>query len=72
MTGLGATNQIQATVIAEQGMEADAMSSILTLMTPEEGIDLINKMDQTEAILFVNEGGTIQEIYSDGAKDFLK
>jgi thiamine biosynthesis lipoprotein len=71
MTGLGATNQIQATVIAEQGMTADALSSILTLMPPKEGIDLINKMDQTEAILFVNEGETIRELYSDGASHFL-
>jgi thiamine biosynthesis lipoprotein len=72
MTGLGATNQIQATVIAKQGMKADALSSILTLMTPEEGIDLINKMDQTEAILFVNEGESIREFYSDGAKQYLQ
>ncbi|MDZ7718422.1 MAG: FAD:protein FMN transferase [Balneolaceae bacterium] len=72
MTGLGATNQIQATVIADEGMKADALSSILTLMTPEEGIDLINETDQTEAILFVNEGDTILEFYSNGAKDFIK
>lgn len=72
MTGLGATNQIQATVIAEQGMRADALSSILTLMTPQEGLDLINKMDQTEAILFVNEEGIIREFYSSGARDLLE
>ncbi|MDR9409999.1 MAG: FAD:protein FMN transferase [Balneolaceae bacterium] len=71
MTGLGATNQIQATVIAVQGMEADALSSILTLMSPEEGITLINGMDQTEAILFVNEGEAIREFYSEGARHFL-
>lgn len=72
MTGLGATNQIQASVIAEQGMEADAFSSILTLMSPEEGIALINGMDQTEAILFVNKEGEIEEFYSEGARDFLE
>lgn len=72
MTGLGATNQIQASVIAKQGMEADALSSILTLMSPEEGIALINGMDQTEAILFVNKEGEIEEFYSEGARDFLE
>lgn len=72
MTGLGATNQIQATVVSEQGMEADALSSILTLMSPGEGIALINGMDQTEAILFVNKEGEIEEFYSEGARDFLE
>ncbi len=71
-TGLGTTNQIQATVISQNGMTADALSSILTLMNPDEGISLINKLDQTEAIIFSNEGGKIVEWYSDGVRRFLK
>lgn len=72
LTGLGTTNQIQATVIAPNGMTADALSSILTLMNPEDGIALINQIDQTEAIIFMNDGESIQEFYSNGAKDYLK
>lgn len=71
-TGLGATHQIQATVIAPNGMTADALASILTLMQPEEGIAFINQIDHTEAIIFVNEGAKIRELYSNGAKEFLK
>lgn len=72
VTGLGSTNQIQATVIAPNGMTADALSSILTLINPEDGISLINQIDETEAIIFVNEGGKIRELYSDGARDLLR
>lgn len=71
-TGLGATHQIQSTVIAPNGMTADALASVLTLMSPENGIALIDQINQTEAIIFMNEGGTIREWYSDGARDFLK
>jgi thiamine biosynthesis lipoprotein len=71
-TGLGTTNQIQATVIAPNGMTADALSSILTLMSPKDGIALINQIEQTEAIIFMNEGEDIQEFYSEGARDYLK
>jgi len=72
MTGLGATNQIQATVIADEGMRADALSSILTLMKPTEGIEWMNGLDHAEAILFVNENGTIKEYYSEGAGELLR
>ncbi|NBB77553.1 MAG: FAD:protein FMN transferase, partial [Bacteroidetes bacterium] len=65
--GLGSTRQIQATVVAKEGMQADALSSILTLMDPEEGLAMINKMEQTEAILFVNRDGNIEMLMSDGA-----
>lgn len=71
-TGLGTTNQIQATVIAPSGMTADALASILTLMDSEKGIELINEMDETEAIIFMNEGEKIREWYSDGARDLLR
>lgn len=63
-TGLGATNQIQATVISKDGMKADALSSVLTLMKPEEGIELINNQDQAEAVIFMNRDGNIETWYS--------
>jgi thiamine biosynthesis lipoprotein ApbE len=63
--------QIQATVVAGSGMQADALSSILTLMDPEEGMAMINRMDQTEAILFVNCEGSVEMLISDGANALL-
>lgn len=71
-TGLGATKQIQSTVIAPDGMKADALSSVLTLMEPEQGMELINKLHHTEAIIFLNRNGNIQTWYSDGADKYLK
>lgn len=71
-TGLGATRQIQATVISPEGMQADALASVLTLMEPEEGIKLINGLDQTEAIIFMNEDGNIQEWTSVNFNEYLK
>ena len=70
-SGLGSTKQIQATVIAGSGMQADALSSILTLMDPEEGMAMINRMNRTEAILFVNRDGSVEMLMSDGANALL-
>lgn len=71
-TGLGATRQIQATVISPDGMQADALASVLTLMDPEEGIALINRLDQTEAIIFMNSSGNILEWRSVEIDSFIK
>ncbi|WP_234570549.1 FAD:protein FMN transferase [Rhodohalobacter sp. 614A] len=71
-TGLGATRQIQATVISPDGMQADALASVLTLMDPEDGIELVNGLDHTEAIIFMNDGGNILEWYSVNSRMYLK
>lgn len=71
-TGLGATRQIQATVISSDGMQADALASVLTLMEPEEGMKLINGLNQTEAVIFMNEDGNIQEWTSVNFDKYLK
>jgi thiamine biosynthesis lipoprotein len=70
-SGIGSMKQIQATVVAGSGMQADALSSILTLMDPEEGMAMINRMDRTEAILFVNREGSVEMLISDGANALL-
>lgn len=71
-TGLGATRQIQATVISPDGMKADALASVLTLMDPEKGMELIDNLDQTEAIIFINQDGNILEWRSVGIERFFK
>ena len=71
-TGLGTTNQIQATVIAPDGTKADALASILTLMNPEDGIALINEIPETEAVILINEEGMVSEWTSNGIQPFLK
>ena len=70
-TGLGSTSRIQATVISKNGMFADAYASALTLMEPEEGIELINSLESTEAVIFQEFEGVINEWSSDGYENYL-
>lgn len=70
-TGLGATEQIQATVIGSSATKADALASALTLMNPEEGLRLIGHIPDTEAILFKLVDGEIKEWRSPGAGRFV-
>jgi len=71
-TGIGTTRQIQATVISSSGMWADAYASALTLMEPEKGLRLIESLNQTEAIIFMEADGEIREWHSSGIPALLK
>lgn len=70
-TGLGATRQMQATVISKIGMFADAYASALTLMDPEEAIDLINTLKDTEAVIYMNRTDGVKEWKSAGFDDYI-
>jgi thiamine biosynthesis lipoprotein len=70
-TGLGSTLQIQATVISGSGTLADAYASVLSLMKPDDGIEFIEQVDDTEAILFVREGDSVSEFMSSGMPSLL-
>jgi len=70
-TGLGATRQLQATVISKNGMFADAYASALTLMDPEEAIGLINTLKDTEAVIYMNRTDGVKEWKSAGFDDYL-
>lgn len=71
-TGVGATDLIQATVIAEKGAHADALSTALTLMDPKKGIELINSLKKTEAIIFFQSEEGHLEWRSEGFSKILK
>lgn len=70
-TGLGATDQIQATVISSDGMTADAYASVLTLTDPEEGIRMIESLPDTEAIIFKRTDDEIIEWRSSGVSTYI-
>ena len=70
-TGLGATRQLQSTVISTSGMHADAYASALTLMEPEEAIKWINSLDDTEAVIYMNQTDGVQEWKSAGFNQYL-
>jgi FAD:protein FMN transferase len=71
-TGLGATDQIQATVISSNAMYADALASVLTLMEPEEGIAFINQIDETEAYIMMSVEDGYQEWETVGFSNYRK
>lgn len=58
-TGLGVTRQVQATVIAPDGTTTDAWASVLNIMDPEDGIQLINRLDGIEAYIECMDEGEI-------------
>ncbi|TVQ66937.1 MAG: FAD:protein FMN transferase [Balneolaceae bacterium] len=70
-TGLGSTAQQQATVVSRSGTWADAYASALTLMEPEEAMELIDTLPDTEAILFRNNGDELLEWRSAGMSLFI-
>lgn len=70
-TGLGSTQQLQASVISENGMYADAYASVLTLMDPEEGIRLIESIENTEAIIFMNRNDEIVQWSTSGFQQYV-
>tara|TARA_R100001143_G_scaffold63575_1_gene72193 strand:+ start:4326 stop:5351 length:1026 start_codon:yes stop_codon:yes gene_type:complete len=70
-TGLGATRQLQATVISKSGMDADAYASALTLMDPVEAIELINSLEDTEAVIYMNQTDGVKEWKSSGFDRYL-
>lgn len=70
-TGLGTTRQLQATVISKSGILADAYASALTLMDPEEAIELINFLEDTEAVIYMNQTDGVTEWKSAGFDQYL-
>ena len=54
-------NIISATVIADDCIDADAIATILMLLPSEKGMKLIDKMENVEALVFI-----------DGNQDFVK
>lgn len=56
-TGIGVTDSFRVTVIARDGKTADALASSLTVMGPEKGISLVEKMNGVEALVSKMEDG---------------
>ena len=57
MTGLGLTTRSSATVIAANGITADALASAVSVLGPERGMELIERTKGVEAlIVFLKDG----------------
>lgn len=60
-TGLGMTDHRQVTVIAPNGESADALATALSVMDIQAGLDLINSLEKTEALIRVYEPSLIKD-----------
>ncbi len=64
-TGLGLTDHSLVTVVASQGMTADALSKVISVWGPERGIPLANRF-QADVFLLRQPGEIVEETVSTG------
>ena len=56
-TGLGLTRDITVSVIARRGIDADSMSTAVSVLGPERGLAFIEQQPGVGAIVVTNESG---------------
>lgn len=54
-TGRAATSLISATIVAATAMDADALATAVFVMGPQKGLDLIEKLDEVEALVITSD-----------------
>ncbi len=59
-TGLGLTREITASVIARRGIDADSMSTALSVLGPERGLAFIDRQAGIAAIVVTSENGHLR------------
>jgi len=66
-TGLPVAEVASATVVAERSADADALDTILNVLTPEQGVRLINSLPDAECLIITTDGRAFR---SDGWSRF--
>ena len=69
-TRTGATGLTSVTILARTGLEADALSTTVTVMGKDKGLALIERLPDTEAILIESDKPE-EPIYSSGIQKFI-
>tara|TARA_B110000263_G_scaffold199362_1_gene178383 strand:+ start:1703 stop:2707 length:1005 start_codon:yes stop_codon:yes gene_type:complete len=64
-------NIISASIIAEKCIDADALATILMLLPYKEGLEIIEKIDNVECLLFVNIDKKINKFKSKNFDKYL-
>lgn len=67
-TGLGLTNRVSVVALARDGAVADALASAVSVLGPEEGLALVERLPQAEALVRQTSGadGEVREWRSSG------
>ncbi|HXG62743.1 MAG TPA: FAD:protein FMN transferase [Planctomycetota bacterium] len=71
-TGVGLTNRILVTVVAPDGMSADALSTALSVLGPERGLRLAEDLPGVEAWMRWRENGAIRTAQTSGFAALLE
>lgn len=59
-TGLGLTDQSRVTVIGPDGMTADSLASAISVLGPEQGIQLLKQKPGTACLILRHEAGQLR------------
>lgn len=70
-SGLALTDEGRVNLIACSGMDADALASALSVMNPEEGLEMLKQFPGTEAQIIRNTDQGIRVWRSEGFSDFV-
>ena len=70
-TGYPAEGTVSVTVVAPTALFADAYSTALFLMEPQKAIELIDRTDMLEAVIYYFEDSEIKKLESDGIKHYI-
>ena len=69
-TGLGLTHQLEVTVFAPSGMQADALASAVSVLGPDAGLELAEKTPGVEARVLVPGGDNFVLRETSPSRDF--
>ena len=64
-------NVISATVIANNCIDADALATLLNVMSIKKSIQLINNLDQVECFIVERNGDVFNYYYSKNMKKYI-
>ncbi len=70
-TGLGLTNRAMVTVVAPDGLRADALSTAVSLLGPERGLEMLGRVEGTHAWFRWVEAGRLRSRETPGFSRLL-
>jgi thiamine biosynthesis lipoprotein len=70
-SGRGANTLVSVTIIAPDALTADALATAVSVLGPEKGMALIERLPHTEAILIPNQSDA-QPIFTTGARAYVR
>ena len=71
-TGLPARGTVSATAWARSALDADILSTALFVLGPEDGMRLVEGLDEVEALMFYETAGRLDYVYSPGLSGRLQ